>query len=119
VTRTHSRPHVSDDNPYSEAQFRTLKYHPTFAERVGSSQDARAFCRAFFSWFNEEHRHDAVALVTPEAVITAGRLERRRAVLAAGYAAHPERVVRKPPEPLAPPTAVWINPPAARTEEPH
>ncbi len=68
VTRTHSRPHVSDDNPYSEAQFKTLKYHPTFPERFGSVQDARAFCQGFFPWYNTEHRHDALGLLTPEAV---------------------------------------------------
>jgi putative transposase len=124
VTRTHSRPHVSDDNPYSEAQFKTLKYHPTFPERFGSVQDARAFCQGFFPWYNTEHRHDALGLLTPEAVHY-GRvdavLEQRRLVLAAAYAAHPERFVRKPPEPLAPPTAAWINPPtpAALTEAPH
>jgi putative transposase len=121
VTRTHSRPHVSDDNPYSEAQFKTLKSHPTFPERFGSLPDARAFCRVFFPWYNTEHRHDALGLLTPEAVHY-GRvdaiLEQRRLVLAAAYAAHPERFVRKPPEPLAPPTAAWINPPtpAALTE---
>jgi putative transposase len=114
VTRTHSRPHVSDDNPYSEAQFKTMKYHPTFPERFGSIQDARAFCRVFFPWYNAEHRHDALALLTPEAVHygrTEAILEQRRIVLEAAYAAHPERFVRKPPEPAAPPTAAWINPP--------
>ncbi len=124
VTRTHSRPHVSDDNPYSEAQFKTLKYHPTFPERFGSVQDARSFCQGFFPWYNTEHRHDALGLLTPETVHY-GRvdaiLEQRRIVLAAAYAAHPERFVRKPPEPLAPPTAAWINPPAPTvlTEAPH
>jgi putative transposase len=124
VTRTHSRPHVSDDNPYSEAQFKTLKYHPTFPERFGAVQDARAFCQGFFLWYNTEHRHDALGLLTPEAVHY-GRvdaiLEQRRTVLTAAYAAHPERFVRKPPEPLTPPTAAWINPPMppALTEAPH
>jgi putative transposase len=114
VTRTHSRPHVSDDNPYSEAQFKTMKYHPTFPERFGSIQDARAFCRLFFPWYNAEHHHDALALLTPEAVHygrTEAILEQRRIVLEAASAAHPERFVRKPPEPAAPPTAAWINPP--------
>jgi putative transposase len=114
VTRTHSRPHVSDDNPYSEAQFKTLKYHPTFPERFGSLQDARAFGRVFFPWYNTEHRHDALGLLTPEAVHH-GRVEaildQRRVVLEAAYAAHPERFVRKPPAPTAPPTEAWINPP--------
>ncbi len=118
VTRTHSRPHVSDDNPYSEAQFKTLKYHPTFPERFGSIQDARAFCQGFFPWYNTEHRHDALGLLTPEVVHygrTADVLVQRRAILDAAYAAHPERFVRKPPEPLGPPTAAWINPPTSAT----
>jgi putative transposase len=124
VTRTHSRPHVSDDNPYSEAQFKTLKYHPTFPERFGSLQDARTFCQGFFPWYNTEHRHDALGLLPPAAVHYGqvdGILKHRRSVLAAAYAAHPERFVRQAPEPLAPPTAVWINPPppAALTEAPH
>jgi putative transposase len=124
VTRTHSRPHVSDDNPYSEAQFKTLKYHPTFPARFGSMQDARVFCRSFFPWYNEEHRHDALALMTPAAVHygrAAAILDQRRHVLAAAYAAHPDRFVRKPPEPAAPPTAAWINPPRppTATEEAH
>ena len=122
VTRTHSRPQVSDDNPFSEAQFKTLKYAPTFPPRFGSVQDARAFGQGFFSWYNTEHRHDGLGLLTPAAVHygqAPALLAQRRAVLAAAYAAHPDRFVRKPPEPLAPPTAVWINPPAARPEEPH
>jgi putative ABC transport system substrate-binding protein len=115
VTRTHSRPHVSDDNPYSGAQFKTLKCHPTFPERFGSAQDARSFCQTFFPWYNTEHRHDALGLLTPEMVHygrTAAVVAQRRTVLAAAYAAHPERFVRRPPEPLEPPTAAWINPPA-------
>jgi putative transposase len=122
VTRTHSRPHVSDDNPYSEAQFKTLKYSPTFPERFGSVQDARAFGQGFFPWYNTEHRHDALGLLAPAAVHygQAGTiLAQRRGVLTAAYAAHPERFVRQPPEPLAPPAAVWINPPATRTGGPH
>jgi putative transposase len=118
VKRTHSRPHVSDDNPYSEAQFKTPKYHPTFPERFGSIQDARAFCQGFFPWYNTEHRHDALGLLTPEVVHygrTADVLAHRRAILDAAYAAHPERFVRKPPEPAEPPTAAWINPPTSAT----
>ena len=109
-------------NPYSEAQFKTLKYGPTFPERFGSVQDARAFGQGFFPWYNTDHRHDALGLLTPAAVHygQAGTiLAQRRLVLTAAYAAHPERFVRQPPEPLAPPTAVWINPPATRTEGPH
>jgi len=114
VTRTHSRPHVSDDNPYSEAQFKTLKYRPEFPKRFGSIEDARAFCQQFFAWYNTEHRHAGIGLLTPESVHS-GRvglvLDQRRAVLASAYAAHPERFVRKPPEPPAVPTAAWINRP--------
>jgi len=125
VTRTHSRPHVSDDNPYSEAQFKTLKYHPTFPERFGSVQDARAFGQGFFPWYNTVHRHDALGLLTPEAVHygrTSTILAHRRVVLTAAYVAHPDRFVRRPPEPQAPPPAAWINPPAPSamlTEAPH
>lgn len=123
VKPSHGRPRVSDDNPYSEAQFKTLKSHPTFPERFGSVQDARGFCRSFFDWYNTEHRHDGLGLLTPE-VVHYGRteavLERRRTILAAAYAAHPERFVRKPPEPPAPPAAVWINRPGpAVMEVPH
>jgi putative transposase len=123
VRPSHGRPRVSDDNPYSEAQFKTLKYHPTFPERFGSVQDARVFCRGFFDWYNTELRHDGLGLLTPE-VVHSGRteavLERCRAILAAAYAAHPERFVRKPPERPAPPPAVWINRPGpAVMEVPH
>ena len=120
VTRTHSRPHVSDDNPYSEAQFKTLKYRPGFPERFGSIEDARAFCRQFFAWYNTEHRHAGIGLLTPE-IVHSGRvgpvLDRRRAVLASAYAAHPERFVRKPPAPPAVPTAAWINQPSPPSAE--
>jgi putative transposase len=114
VTKTHSRPHVSNDNPYSEAQFKTLKYRPGFPDRFGSIQDARAFCQDFFTWYNRVHRHSGIAMMTPEAVHHghAAQLHRARAeVLSDAYAAHPERFVRKPPAPKPPPTAVWINPP--------
>jgi len=114
VNKTHSRPHVSNDNPFSEAQFKTLKYRPEFPERFGSLEDARAFCVAFFDWYNNEHYHSGLALLTPATVhygATATVLDRRRAILAVAYAAHPERFVRHAPQPAAPPTAVWINPP--------
>ncbi len=116
ITRTHSRPHVSNDNPFSEAQFKTLKYRPTFPERFGSLQAARAFCQPFFRWYNAEHRHTGIALLTP-GMVHYGQAEavrvQRAHVLAAAYAAHPERFVRKPPTPPAVPDTVWINPPAA------
>jgi putative transposase len=114
VTKTHSRPHVSNDNCYSEAQFKTLKYRPGFPDRFGSIHDARAFCQQFFGWYNQVHRHSGIAMMTPEAVHYghAPRLHQARAhVLTAAYAAHPERFVRKPPAPKPLPTAVWINPP--------
>ncbi len=115
ITRTHSRPHVSNDNPFSEAQFKTLKYRPDFPARFGSLEAARAFCQPFFTWYNIEHRHAGIGLLTPAMVHygqAAGVRARRADVLAAAYAAHPERFVRRPPEPPAVPDAVWINPPA-------
>jgi putative transposase len=115
ITRSHSRPHVSDDNPYSEAQFKTLKYRPGFPERFGSIEDARAFCQGFFAWYNTEHRHSAIALFTP-ADVHHGRtdqlLETRAGVLASAYAVHPERFVRGQPTPRPVPAEVWINRPA-------
>lgn len=114
VTRSHSRPQVSNDNPYSESQFKTLKYHPTFPERFGSLVDARAYCLQFFRWYNTVHRHMGIGWHTPVDVHT-GVAEARRAqratVLASAYAATPERFVRHPPVPPKLPTAVWINPP--------
>jgi len=114
VTKTHSRPSVSNDNPFSEAQFKTLKYRPEFPDRFGSIEDSRAFCVGFFDWYNNRHYHSGLALLTPATVHygeTAAVIERRGAVLAAVYAAHPERFVRRVPRPAEPPTAVWINPP--------
>jgi putative transposase len=118
VTKSHSRPHVSNDNPYSESQFRTMKYRPTFPDRFGSFQDAHAFCGRFFGWYNHEHRHSGIGLHTP-ADVHYGRAElvraRRADVLTAAYDQHPERFVRKPPEPPALPGAVWINEPKEAT----
>src|SRR5712691_1125255 len=114
VTKTHSRPHVSDDNPYSESQFRTMKYRPEFPDRFGCIQDSRAFCQGFFRWYNEEHRHSGLALLTPDMVHygqTARILEQRQTVLDVAYRAHPERFVRQAPKPLSVPTEVWINKP--------
>ena len=114
VTKTHSRPHVSDDNPFSESQFKTLKYRPEFPDRFGSLQDARSFCQVFFPWYNTEHHHSGLGLMTPEVVHTR-RAEHvrhlRQQTLDVAYTTHPERFVRKPPQPPALPTAVWINPP--------
>jgi len=113
VARSHSRPHVSDDNPYSEANFKTLKYFPEFPERFGSIEDARAFCAFFFDYYNHQHRHAALGLHTPASVHfgTAPEIRAARAVvLNAAYATHPERFTR-PPQPPKLPTAAWINQP--------
>ena len=114
VTKTHSRPHVSNDNPFSEAAFKTLKYRPGFPDRFGCEQDARAHCRRFFDWYNHEHRHGALGLCTPHDVhhgVAAQTLVRRASVLDAAFAAHPERFPRGRPTPSSLPTAVWINKP--------
>jgi putative transposase len=114
VTKTHSRPYVSNDNPYSESQFRTMKYRPEFPDRFGCIEDARTFGQGFFSWYNDDHRHSGLGLLTP-AVVHFGEaplvLERRQVVLDGAYQAHPERFVRRPPKPLALPSEVWINRP--------
>jgi putative transposase len=116
VTKTHSRPYVSDDNPYSESQFRTMKYRPEFPDRFGCIQDSRAFCQQFFHWYNEEHRHSGIGLLTP-AVVHFGQasivLAHRQAVLDAAYQQHPGRFVRRPPQPLPLPSEVWINKPVS------
>jgi putative transposase len=114
VVKSHSRPHVSDDNPYSEAQFKTLKYRPDYPERFGSLMDARAWAHAFFAWYNQEHHHTGLGLLPP-AVVHSGQaesvLQKRQQVLQTAYAAHPERFVKGMPAPAALPVAVWINPP--------
>jgi len=122
VTKTHSRPHVSDDNPYSESQFRTMKYRPEFPDRFGCIQDSRAFSQGFFRWYNEEHRHSGLGLLTPAMVHhnqTALILEQRQTVLDAAYRVHPERFVHQAPKPAAVPTEVWINKPLNSNENTH
>jgi len=118
VLKTHSRPYTSTDNPYSEAQFKTLKYRPGFPARFDSIEHARAFCRVFFDWYNHQHRHSGIGLMTPAAVhhghAQALHAERQQ-VLAAAYAAKPERFVRGVPQPPTLPTGAWINKPT--TEE--
>jgi putative transposase len=114
VTQSHSRPHVSDDNPYSEAQFKTLKYRPDFPGQFSSIEAARAHCQVFFPWYNDEHRHTGLGLHTPADVHygTAEAVRDKRAtVLDDAYRAHPERFARKPPEPPKLPINSWINPP--------
>lgn len=114
VTKTHSRPYTSTDNPYSEAQFRTLKYRPAFPARFDSIGQAREFCRFFFRWYNHEHRHSGIGLMTPSTVHH-GRAKKahaaRQAVLSAAYATYPERFVHRMPTPPTLPTAAWINKP--------
>jgi putative transposase len=120
VTKTHNRPYTSTDNPYSEAHFKTLKYRPGFPARFDSIEHARAFCRGFFDWYNHAHRHSGIGLMTP-ATVHHGRAEQTHAaradVLAAAYAATPERFVRRPPRPPALPTAAWINKPDSEEAE--
>lgn len=115
VAKSHSRPYVSDDNPYSESQFRTLKYRPEFPDRFGCIQDSRVFCQQFFQWYNQEHRHSGIGLLTP-AMVHFGEAQRvldhRQMVLDAAYLAHPDRFVRRPPRPQPLPSEVWINKPA-------
>jgi putative transposase len=114
VTKSHSRPHCSNDNPYSEAQFKTLKYRPDFPDRFGSIEEARTFCRRFFSWYNDHHRHSGIGFHTP-ADVHYGRAEslqiERARVLQTAYAAHPERFVRQQPVPPQLPGTAWINKP--------
>jgi putative transposase len=116
VIKTHSRPHVSDDNPFSEAHFKTMKYRPDYPDRFGSIQDARGFCQEFFHWYNHRHHHSALQLLTPATVhyqLAAPLILQRQAVLDRAYQKHPERFVRRPPQHPSLPDAVWINPPAS------
>lgn len=114
VTKSLNRPHVSNDNPYSESQFKTLKYHPHFPARFGSIEDARAYCQRFFDWYNGEHRHSGIALMTPSMVHygeSDSVRKRRQLVLNKAFSKHPERFVRGNPRSLALPAAAWINAP--------
>jgi putative transposase len=119
VVKTHSRPHVSDDNPFSEAHFKTMKYRPDYPDRFGSIQDARRFCQDFFPWYNQQHHHSGLQLLTP-ATVHYGQavqlISRRQAVLDLAYKTNPERFVRKPPQHHSLPEAVWINRPASSKE---
>jgi putative transposase len=114
VAPSFSRPHVSNDNPFSEAQFKTMKYQPGYPDRFGSIQESRFFARSFFPWYNDEHHHAGIAGLTP-ATVHFGRseeiLERRHKVLLDAYRLHPERFVAGPPRRPQLPPAVWINPP--------
>lgn len=121
ITKSLSRPYVSNDNPYSEAQFKTLKYRPEFPERFGCAEDSRSFCQDFFSWYNTEHYHAGIGFLTPEDVHY-GRAEQiikeRQMVLNDAFAKHPERFKGKEPKPPALPEAVWINKPAPENSDP-
>ena len=120
IGRTHSRPQVSNDNPYSEAAFKTLKYCPTFPERFGSLADARSFCAGFFEHYNHHHRHSGIGLHTPASVhfgTAAAIRDQRGLVLDAAYAAHPERFVNKAPTPPPIPGVAWINKPKPAEDE--
>jgi len=116
VTKTHSRPHVSNDNPFSEAQFRTLKYRPEYPERFGCQPDARSWAAEFFQWYNYEHHHSALGLLTP-ADVHFGRaeaiLDQRQQVLQVAYQKNPECFVKGLSSPVQLPKAVWINPPVS------
>ena len=119
VIKTHSRPHVSDDNPFSEAHFKTMKYRPQYPDRFGSIQDARRFCLEFFPWYNHQHHHSGLQLLTPAMVHygqAAQLISKRQAVLDVAYQRHPERFVRRAPQHPSLPEAVWINPPASTKE---
>ena len=121
VTKSHSRPRCSNDNPYSEANFKTLKYFPDFPATFGSLQDARAFCQRFFAYYNLVHRHSGIGLMTPSDVHHGRSHEvraARAAVLTRAYQRHPDRFVRKPPEPPALPGPAWINKPEPPPDDP-
>jgi putative transposase len=114
ITKTHSRPHVSNDNPFSESQFKTMKYRPDFPDRVGSLEDGRSFCIDYFDWYNNHHHHSGLGFLTPAQVhhgLAPDALQHRQAVLERAYDAHPERFPHGAPAVAAPPSEVWINPP--------
>ena len=119
VVKTHSRPHVSDDNLFSEAHFKTMKYRPDYPDRFGSIQGARRFCQEFFPWYNHQHYHSGLQLLTPATVHygqAAQLISKRQAVFDVTYQRHPERFVRRAPQHPSLPEAVWINPQALHTE---
>ncbi len=122
IAKTHSRPHVSDDNPYSESQFKTMKYRPDFPERFGCIEDARAHCQIFFPWYNAQHRHSGIGYMPPHSVhygqAQAMRIT-RQTTLDAAFQLHPNRFKSKCPQPPALPTAAWINPPPQEKQQTH
>lgn len=119
--KSHSRPYTSDDNPYSEAQFKTMKYRPDYPDRFGGLQHARSWSRSFFRWYNQEHRHTSLGLMIPATVhygLAAELTVKRQVVLSAAYEKHPERFVKGEPQAPQLSTAVWINPPPKEGDEP-
>ena len=121
IARSHSRPHVSDDNPYSESQFKTMKYRPDFPARFGCIEDARAHCQAFFAWYNTMHRHSGIGYMTPHSVHyghAQALRDARQGALDAAFLASPRRFKGRRPQPPALPAAAWINPPASETAAP-
>ena len=119
ILKSHSRPHVSDDNPFSESQFKTLKYRPDFPDSFGSIQDARAFCSDFFNWYNNEHRHSGIAMLAPAQVHYGNPetvLKRRHEVMLAARQATPERFPNGEPRLITLPPAAWINKPPLTSE---
>lgn len=120
ITKTHSRPYTSDDNPYSEAHFKTLKYRPGFPERFGSIQDAKSYCKTFFTWYNTVHKHSGIAMLTPQDVHYQQAeqvLKKRQLTLASAYAKHPERFKNRIPMVEQLPDAAWINKPNSNKPE--
>jgi hypothetical protein len=113
-----NRPHTSNDNPFSESHFKTLKYQPRFPKRFGCIDDARSFCRSFFDWYNQDHHHGGIGLMTPDPVHY-GKIDAvhaaRQLTLDQAFRENPERFVKKPPTPPAKPTAAWINPPTPKS----
>jgi putative transposase len=122
VRRSFSRPHTSDDNPFSESGFKTMKYQPEFPDRFGSLFEGRAFCTPYFDWYNREHRHSGIAFLTPD-VVYRGRapavLTARQAVLDRAFTDHPRRFANRRPLVTGLPGAVYINPPSPKPEPPH
>ncbi|MBX9688136.1 MAG: IS3 family transposase [Candidatus Obscuribacterales bacterium] len=119
ITKSLNRPHVSNDNPFSESQFKTLKYQPTYPERFGSTEHAKSFCSAFFDWYNNVHYHSGIALMTPSTVHYGKAKQcnqRRQAVLDKAFKSNPERFVHGAPNTLELPPAAWINPPDGHFE---
>ena len=119
VTRSHSRPHLSNDNPYSESQFKTLKYRPEFPGRFGSLQEARGFCQTFFPWYNTEHHHSGIGFLTPQQVhygLAKQIVKEREAVLKKAYNIYPDRFKKGLPKPIPLPESVWINRPLRKND---